>query len=167
VIFRSTDTVLQIPGTYNDRDIYIHAYWILNAVKEEWYVKGLGQVLNAWRSWPGSSCEIVDSMIYFRKGPESWGKMLLSAADHAVRGDIRIYPNPAVDEIRIELAGPAHQILGIDIVDAAGKRILTTGPVDILSSFSISLDNAIFTSGLYFAYIRTPEGYLLEKFIKR
>ncbi len=167
VIFRPSDTAVVIPGKYNDRMVFIRSYWIENSIKEEWYVAGLGMVLSAWRLMPGGSCDIVDSMVYFRKGQETWGKTLLSATDHRARRTARIYPNPTGDHIILETTGPDVPILGVDILEATGRRVLTCPPPEDENTLRVSLRDHGLPRGVYFAYIRTPEGCLLGKFIKQ
>ena len=70
---------------------------------------------------------------------------------------VNLYPNPTSDRLTIN---SEDQILGIKIIDVAGKIILETK--DAPSSIDISQ----FINGVYFVLIETEKGTVTKRFIK-
>ncbi len=166
VIFRPGDTGMIIPGMYNGRMTFIHTYWILNTLKEEWYVPGCGRVFNGWRVLPGAGCDVVDSLIYFKKDSESWGSTLLDATASGTPGPIHMFPNPAGDFIVLKIP-LSYLPAEVQVRDAGGKALVSTASLVTRETHRISLAPWNYPSGLYFVYIRSREGELVKKLIIR
>jgi phosphatidylserine/phosphatidylglycerophosphate/cardiolipin synthase-like enzyme len=97
---------------------------------------------------------------------EFMGRMgsLASAEQFEAFSKVVIYPNPATNEIHINLASEAN-IEEIRLVNAMGIVIQTIHPNGGLQNVSVSLDD--YSSGVYFIQIES-EGILhVEKFVIR
>ena len=166
VIFTENDLLMTEPGLYQGRLICTHTYWILDALKIERYVPGCGQVFNGWKLVPGSNCDVVDSLIYYMKGEESWGKTLLGYGELSVYDRFRIHPNPAHDILYIESTDHDRMIIALEIRDAGGRLVYSCSTLHQIMEMKIHLDDQKLLSGIYFLYIRTEKGVETYKFIK-
>ena len=75
--------------------------------------------------------------------------------------DFRIFPNPAQDELNLNLS-LLKDIQTIQIITATGKVIRTIDPSTAKSAIDISQ----LESGIYFVAIATSKGISNQKFIK-
>ncbi len=166
VIFNQGDSMYTDPPAYNGRRVYIHTYWILNALKEERYVTGLGQVFNGWQLVPGSSCDVVDSLIYYKKGTESWGTTLSGYLQHKVDSPVIIGPNPVRDHLYVRSKQFNVRFLELGILDIQGRLVWKELPLTQSSTLEVHLDSKKLERGVYFLYIRTENGTVHYKFIK-
>lgn len=77
--------------------------------------------------------------------------------------DIRMYPNPATDNITIDLnEAPVNGSTTIDIFDLSGKLIET----QVENSQRINLSIASYNAGVYFISIKNSNGVINTRFIK-
>jgi hypothetical protein len=88
-----------------------------------------------------------------------WGFSLsstLQTNDIPSTTSLKVYPNPTSNFITIE-NNNAEQLLSIDLLDYAGKRLKSFDPT------STSLSLAGFSPGIYLLQISTPQGNYCEK----
>ncbi|MEN9948708.1 MAG: hypothetical protein RL106_1531, partial [Bacteroidota bacterium] len=88
-----------------------------------------------------------------------WGFTLnstLQTKDTPSTSSIKLYPNPTSNFITIE-NNNAEQLLSIDLLDYAGKRLRSFDPK------STSLSLAGFSPGIYLLQISTPQGNFCEQ----
>jgi hypothetical protein len=71
-----------------------------------------------------------------------------------------VYPNPFEDQIWIE---STQNIKNIQIIDVNGREIFASN----YDAHSVSLNLKSFSSGLYFAKIKTNQGAETRKLIKK
>ena len=166
VIFNQDDSSFTDPAMYNGRRVYIHTYWVLNALKEERYVMGCGQVFNGWQLVPGSSCDVADSLIYYKKGSESWGKTLSGYLLHKAVNPFIIGPNPVHDRLYIKPKDHDVSVLEMAILDMQGRTVWQELRLSRSSTLQVHMDSKEFETGVYFLYIRTENGTVHYKFIK-
>lgn len=78
-----------------------------------------------------------------------------------------IYPNPATDQITVNLTLTESTGTTINVLDITGKVVKTVyvGDVNGDKNVSISLDEL--TAGVYFIELVTPEGKQVKKFVKK
>jgi hypothetical protein len=74
---------------------------------------------------------------------------------------IHIYPNPTSSKFLIE----GIVMEQINIYDQQGKGLLTEQYSEKSNSVTISLDN--FSKGIYFLHIKTMDGFVIKKVIKK
>lgn len=74
--------------------------------------------------------------------------------------DIKLYPNPAKNELTIE---GDEEITSVEIIDVLGKTIKTEKINGVSKTISITDLNI----GVYVARIHTPKGIVLSKFMKQ
>jgi predicted esterase len=83
-----------------------------------------------------------------------------SVAGGASRTAIRVYPNPASDEVRVASAGEA--IRKLEVVDMAGRKVLSI-PVEDPHAALIKVDTHSLPAGIYMLQIYTEDGLRTEK----
>lgn len=166
VIFSVHDEVATNPAWYHGREVYIRKYYILDILKEERYARGCGQVYNGWISQPESACDVADSLIYFSKGDESWGKTLLEQKEHKPTLSLRVYPNPVVGYLYLDFPSPGDAISSINITDIRGTLCWSRSYSNPLITGQISLNCSTLKDGIYFIYLSTNKGIACCKFIK-
>jgi len=166
IIFGGNDAIHIDPMLYNGREICIHTFWILNALKEERYVAGCGLVFNGWYGLPGSVCDVQDSLIFYSKGNESWGNSLLRITARLAKNQILIFPNPVTDILQIKCKEPDITIRRIEISDVTGKIILSSNRVNKKNNRDFTLECKNFNSGIYFIYFSTNKGAFSHRFVK-
>ena len=166
VIFSHEDELVNDPFIYNGRDTYIHIYWILNSQKEERYTVGCGQVFNGWIVIPGSTCSVVDSLIYYIKGNEIWGSSLLAEESTPADPPLTVFPNPVRDRMYLLNEDPGLAIQEVIIMDFQGKQVDHIDAFALQQAKKTELLTDNLESGMYFLYIRTEKGIFCRKFIK-
>ena len=127
---------------------------------------GCGQVFNGWKLVPGNNCDVVDSLIYYVKGEESWGKTLLGYSKLSRHDRFMISPNPAHDIVHIKSKDYDQMISALEIRDVEGRLIWSYSPLNNIMEMDIHLDDQRLQAGIYFLYIRTEKGVENYKFIK-
>jgi serine protease len=89
--------------------------------------------------------------------------LLLSVVDQINIDEVRVFPQPANDELTIALNNNnAEIILKIDIIDILGNRIRS---IDNLNSKEIKLETAGIVNGFYLVQIRTNKRILRKSVI--
>ncbi|HOZ52334.1 MAG TPA: T9SS type A sorting domain-containing protein [Chitinophagaceae bacterium] len=73
---------------------------------------------------------------------------------------VKIYPNPAQDEINILLNDMSNSILSATVFDMSGATVLQT------KSSSTQIDIHTLKSGIYFIELKTMKGKLISKIVK-
>lgn len=102
VIFKPGDEIIVDSSIYNGRKICIKYSTFMGKPKIEEYVDGCGLALKTWIILPDSGCWNSDSLIYYKKGDEIWGKTILASdEDLTHENEILIFPNPVSDNLYI------------------------------------------------------------------
>jgi hypothetical protein len=166
VIFNPDDSMFTDPEAYNGRRVFTHTYWVLNSLKEERYVMGCGQVFNGWQLVPGSTCDVVDSLLYYKKGTESWGATLSGYWQQKTNDSFVIGPNPVHENLYVKAQQSGTKIMEMGILDMQGRLTWKIAPSAQSSVFEVYMDSKKFEGGVYFLYIRTENGTVHYKFIK-
>jgi len=86
----------------------------------------------------------------------------LSTNEAVKRNIIKLFPNPAVDELQIEAEG---KILLIEIFDAKGSFIKNIKETGISNGKSITVSDL--ETGVYIIKVKTDAGEFARKFIKK
>lgn len=75
---------------------------------------------------------------------------------------VKVTPNPAIDfvNIQVNLDAPGHVV--VSLTDWAGRIVRTTAQKDFQTG-NLQIDTKALASGTYMAWIRTAEGYRVEK----
>ncbi|MCB9234252.1 MAG: T9SS type A sorting domain-containing protein [Bacteroidia bacterium] len=83
--------------------------------------------------------------------------------DYLVSG-IKIYPNPAHDQVQVEVSGAIHQNLNCRLVDLLGRiQYQAMHKTDQQGKFSVNLSEL--TAGIYLIEVESPKGKYLQKLI--
>jgi hypothetical protein len=91
--------------------------------------------------------------------------LLLSDDNQNIAGDlIRIYPNPARDELKIDLSGAAQSYGTFNIMSLGGKLLKTQA---IKASGIITLDISMLNDGIYICQFINKTGIFSVKMIKQ
>lgn len=100
--------------------------------------------------------KLRESSIYFYSQ-----QTISSISDKNIKSDIRVYPNPASDQINIYTPIVKSNMV-LEIIDAQGRRILKEELYDNYSQIQI----ANYQSGIYFYQLSSDEGVQKGKFVK-
>ena len=76
---------------------------------------------------------------------------------------IRIYPNPAISNLTVEITNDKLRITNIEIVDLTGKRLLSKKYKVKSSKYRVDIGNL--PTGIYFVKVETDKGTVIKKFI--
>ena len=88
-----------------------------------------------------------------------WAKWtVITGISEIERADIKIYPNPVKDELRIEIG--ELRINRVEIVDFSGKTIYW------FNSSRNEINVSALPSGIYFVKLETDKGIITQKFVK-
>lgn len=82
--------------------------------------------------------------------------------DHAKRGALNVYPNPARQYFRIELPNNNQRIERVDILDLHGRTVLSPG-LQHGGDFSINIEGL--PPGMYLVKAQSTDGMYTEKLI--
>ena len=135
-------------NTYSS--FYASIYRNYIGLTDEYYRNGYGG---------NGSSSTSKSLAYFKKGNQTWGTPLNLAVgleEANQNGTLRLYPNPASNQLRIETEERLRSILVSDINGKAIEVNINNNLVDVSN----------LSSGLYFIQVQTEKGILREKFIK-
>ena len=80
------------------------------------------------------------------------------AALSEIEASLKIYPNPVVNELKIN--GFNSQVVGVHIYNAAGRKV---SEVKIAHSFDTSIDFSALENGIYLLSFRLEDGQVLTK----
>lgn len=166
ILFDGMDTAIASPELYNGRIQCSDYFWFTNTLGVIRYAEGLGKALQAWKMAFDSTFYISDSLVYYKKGAESWGNTLLTVANQLRDDEILMAPNPTSKNLRIRLSSPGIRLMGITIMNSLGAA------VKHIKSFSSDFDSVMvldcseLAMGSYFIYFSTNKGTLVKKFIK-
>jgi len=81
-------------------------------------------------------------------------------------GNIRLYPNPATDEINLVISGAAASKYTIKVVDLTGQVKRTEEAIGA-GNLHIPLSTTDLASGLYFLVISSAQGMVIKKFVRK
>ena len=88
------------------------------------------------------------------------GSVIVSVNDIKTGMDIKVYPSPVTDLLRIE---SETSILSVDLFDIRGNRLQT----QFVNSECYNLDVTSFLPGIYLVKVLTPGGSYIRKIIKK
>ena len=90
----------------------------------------------------------------------------LGLDEPAIRNVIKVFPNPAINELTIELEGSVDGSARIEILDLSG-RIIVNDEMNATMNFAEYItDVSQFNKGSYLIKVYTSNGVSLAKFIK-
>ena len=86
-------------------------------------------------------------------------KQLVSVYELSSEQELSIYPNPAQDNISIEMNGiPKDSEFIVEVLNTTGSKVGTKTIINSTNHFSIDVSNL--QQGLYFVLIKTKSGFL-------
>ncbi len=79
--------------------------------------------------------------------------------------EVKLYPNPAVTEIQVEMKenNEAKEISSIQIYDTQGRLIRSYGATEISKAGSFEIPTTSLTEGVYFMTVQDSRGKLQKK----
>jgi photosystem II stability/assembly factor-like uncharacterized protein len=80
--------------------------------------------------------------------------------NHALPGHVSVFPNPAADNVYVELASPGAKEAAVTLLDAVGNQITSVSDIAFAGSKRYSIDLQGLSAGIYF--IRTIAGDLVS-----
>jgi hypothetical protein len=108
--------------------------------------------------WVKVNCQGSNNVLILE---HSLGNQIIGLENKEIKTNIQIYPNPATDELTIEL--PIEiDIKEIKLIDICGKEYPLSFFVEG-NGYKIRLTN--FTAGLYFVELKTASGFVRKKVI--
>lgn len=104
-------------------------------------------------------------LIYFKKGTEEWGTphYITAVETMTSKSDLRVYPNPASDNIRINLPDANHKVFSGMIFSSTGQRIQK---FNFSSVETKHLDVSTLKRGIYMIRLITDDTSYSSTFIK-
>jgi|GEM_PF-5339860 len=140
---------------------WILDYYLQNQYSD-YYLVGVFDFTNYWNNQSGGGgYPEYYSMLYFKKGTETWGTpRLVTGLENQVINNKRIYlyPNPSNEFIQIETSGTSFK--EIQLFDLQG-RVIRTIP------FQNRVDVSEFKNGLYLLKLISEEQVVERKFLKQ
>jgi len=110
------------------------------------YIKGLG---GPYYSCTNAFClgGAERKLVYYKKGGITWGSPLIvtGISDISIAKNIRIYPNPAKNQINITISNSNYQDLNVFIYDIQGKL----QKISILETNNSMISISDLNSGIY------------------
>lgn len=91
-------------------------------------------------------------------------EMTVDGGESTTSAKSRVYPNPAVETVTLDLQGFGNGTIVISITDAYGKSILNESPG---AAGENQLDVSHLSTGVYVIQARQGEKVFVERFIKR
>jgi len=155
------DTSYNLPNYYNGRLINSLDQWSGPEQISHRFVNGCGLVsynildLVSHFYWR-------DNLVYYKKGFETWGiPVYISIEKRDIdKGKISIYPNPAIDYIKVKITNPENGFL--EIFTITGQRIISIEPI----SESKRVDISELEKGMYILIITRDGDRIYRKLIK-
>ncbi|MFT7086115.1 MAG: hypothetical protein ACJAV5_001838 [Vicingaceae bacterium] len=111
-------------------------------------------------SYLGNNSWSYKTISYIKKGNQTWGTPLTLAVgleETNQNGTLRLSPNPASNELRINTDEPVRSIL---VSDINGKAVEVNRSNKVIDVSNLSC-------GLYFIQVETENGMFREKFVKQ
>jgi hypothetical protein len=182
------EPVTNFPDTLNLNDS-IHGGLLWASVGELEYSYGFPGIGGIW---PG----VTDKYLGFRtkvNGTYFYGWFRLTVGDYLFqssaeltikdygwRGDgtavginegmvpqqIRLFPNPADDVVRIDFSG-ISQVIGLEVLDMQGRSIHAMGSSELIGSRWTELSCADWPAGIYLVKIESGSGHHFARILKR
>lgn len=150
--FYDIDTIISDPSKFNGRNQFIGMNYYFKDSSDydtSWYnfVPGLGFENRISFLFPPNGTIYEQTLLYYKKGSEEWGNKFVGAGENEKEGsEIKIYPNPASNQIFIE----SQNLSNADIVELIDVR----GQVQALQFQNrqgrLQLDVSDLAPGLYF-----------------
>ncbi len=79
---------------------------------------------------------------------------------------LRVYPNPAKDELRVSFSCEANQLLNVELLDMQGRLVYAQTLTDPLSgSVELKLSTANFANGVYTLQVRNGQNRGFERLV--
>ena len=135
-----------------------------NFLPEQTYGDGLG-ILHYFDSTDISNYDHLD-MVYFQKGLDTWGNPIdfdelgLTAISNSVAPEIKIYPNPAENQINVSSSFPVNSAVVIN----QNGIIAASQQIHGVNSFEVGISNL--TPGVYYLKITGTHDSRTIPFIK-
>ncbi|HQA76544.1 MAG TPA: T9SS type A sorting domain-containing protein [Salinivirgaceae bacterium] len=138
-------------------DLCWHAYIFDGCLRDDYYVKGLG---GPYYSCSEAFCfgGAERSLVYYKKGGVTWGDPLTitEISDVSISKSIMIFPNPAKNQITVNISDGNYQDLQIFIYDIQGKLQKT----ECLEPNNSTINISSLDSGIYILKISDNEKVL-------
>ncbi len=83
--------------------------------------------------------------------------------ENALTSQIRVYPNPAREHVRVDLDAFSGKLQKIEMVDATGQQVIS--PMLSPAGKSVDLSVSSLPEGIYFVRLYTDQGMLIRKII--
>lgn len=90
---------------------------------------------------------------------------LLAVEENDLMGKLKLAPNPASSSMTLTL-DPSILITGYEIINVGGKKLLTTS-LEQRSKLEHQIEVTSFQSGIYFLKVKSQEGDIVLKFVKK
>lgn len=100
-------------------------------------------------------------------GGGSGSRMMLqgNTAEPDLTNDLRVYPNPASNEVSVEFSTTDASPVVISIYDLLGKKVYSSNESFTSSSFKRSINTASFNRGMYFVEIKSSYSTYVKRLI--
>lgn len=162
------DSVYSSPDLYNGRLInYKKSYPMVDSWQVYQFVAGCGVGLDqhethSYYLYYGE----VKSLVYFKKGDETWGDSLILGVDDKfdpISQQVEIFPNPTTGRLFIDLQKSEHGFDRLLMYSLQGELVL----VKILEEHTLNLiDVSGLNRGTYFLKLENGEDRYMQKIIK-
>lgn len=162
------DSVYSIPSLYNGRIVNVADYLdgTIHYIKK--FANGCGLVLYySQNSEPWNMHEHSNSLVYFNKNNEEWGQPIIITKNPEYNLSelfITLYPNPARNQIQLEINVKTADLLSISIFSIKGKVVKD---LDHINERSIRVDISDLNPGAYILSVVTVSNIFQSKFIKQ
>jgi hypothetical protein len=95
------------------------------------------------------------------------GKVVQAINDIAMQNAVSVFPNPASDNLFVEINAWKGNSIHIQVYDAPGKLLMEKTRDNVPGNFRESLDISALVNGIYFISVRMDDGStIVKKFIK-
>lgn len=92
---------------------------------------------------------------------------LTGLAPHFTADEIRIYPNPATDQLLIIVGSSFSKVAQLDIYNILGENIYTTKSEIVNRKSEIQIGISSFAKGIYYVQLKDGKSCISRKFIKQ
>ncbi len=91
---------------------------------------------------------------------------IVSSIDPSIKSKLKVFPNPAQDELNIEFSNTSSSFIELRIIDLQGVAIQQMRYDNLSDTWRISIPIADLTSGIYMLNISTNNGIITKRFVK-
>jgi len=114
-----------------------------------------------WDEWKNDLNPLMHYIYYYSDDTTD-----VPIVDRPVLNQLKVYPNPAIHTINIDLS-ESQGFTALAIIGADGRIVRTYNPASFSGSQQVSLDVSGLTNGIYFVRVQGPAGQQTTRFIKR